>query len=73
MTANNPVTGDVSVTIRIYDALTGGTALWTETQEVTVTRGIFSMLLGSTTALDDLAFDVPYWYSVEVESDGPRR
>ena len=67
---DNPVTGDVSVTLRIYDAATGGTALWTEAQTVTVTRGIFSILLGSTTALDDLAFDVPYWYSVEVEADG---
>ncbi|MFC1621577.1 hypothetical protein ACFL2G_04675, partial [Candidatus Omnitrophota bacterium] len=67
---DNPVTGDVSITIKIYDALTGGTALWTETQTVTVGRGVFSMLLGNATALDDLDFNDPYWYSVEVESDG---
>lgn len=67
---DNPVTGDVSVTLRIYDAETGGTALWEETQTVTVARGIFSILLGSAQSLSDLDFDSPYWYSVEVESDG---
>jgi len=67
---DNPVSGDLSITLRIYDAETGGTALWTEAQTVTVTRGIFSMLLGATTALDELDFNDPYWYSVEVESDG---
>ena len=67
---DNPVTGDVGITLRIYDAETGGTALWTETQTATVTRGIFSILLGNTTALDDLDFNSAYWYSVEVESDG---
>src|SRR3989338_8833687 len=64
-----PVTGDVSITVRIYDAETGGTALWTETQTVTVTRGIFSILLGNTTALTGLDFNSAYWYSVEVASD----
>ncbi|MFC1667253.1 hypothetical protein ACFL0P_05270, partial [Candidatus Omnitrophota bacterium] len=67
---DNPVTADVSVTIRIYDAETGGNLLWTEVQAVTVTRGIFSMLLGKTEDLDSLAFNEAYWYSVEVESDG---
>ncbi|MDO8602370.1 MAG: hypothetical protein Q7O04_00775, partial [Candidatus Omnitrophota bacterium] len=67
---DDPVTGDVNVTIRIYDAESGGTALWEEIQAVTVTRGIFSMLLGNSTALSSLDFNDPYWYSVEVESDG---
>ncbi|MBU1061705.1 MAG: hypothetical protein KJ952_03165, partial [Candidatus Omnitrophica bacterium] len=67
---DNPVTGDVSITVRIYDAGTGGTALWTEAQTVTVTRGIFNILLGNTEALSGLDFNEAYWYSVEVESDG---
>ncbi|NQV03917.1 MAG: hypothetical protein HQ532_00300, partial [Candidatus Omnitrophica bacterium] len=65
---DNPVTGDVSVTVRLYDAESEGTALWTEVQSATVTRGIFSILLGNITALDDLDFNSAYWYSVEVES-----
>ena len=67
---DDPVTGDVSITIRIYNAATGGTALWTETQTVTVTKGIFSILLGNSTALTSLNFNSAYWYSVEVASDG---
>ncbi|MFA5389192.1 MAG: DUF2793 domain-containing protein [Candidatus Omnitrophota bacterium] len=67
---DDPVTGDVSITVRIYDVETGGTALWTETHVTTVTKGVFSILLGNTEVLDNLDFNVPYWYSVEVESDG---
>jgi|GEM_PF-6579608 len=67
---DNPVTGEVNITVRIYNTQTGGTALWEETQKVTVTRGIFSLLLGSVKPLDDLDFNETYWYSVEVESDG---
>ncbi|MBU1888400.1 MAG: hypothetical protein KKB46_04310, partial [Candidatus Omnitrophica bacterium] len=67
---DTPVTGDVSITIRIYDAESGGAALWTETQTVTVTKGVFNMLLGESEALDSLDFNDPYWYSVEVEDDG---
>jgi hypothetical protein len=67
---DDPVTDDVDVTVRIYDTETGGTALWTETQTVTVTRGVFSILLGNTIALSGLDFNSAYWYSVEIESDG---
>ena len=67
---DDPVTGDVSITIRIYDAESGGAVLWTEAQKATVTRGIFSILLGNSEVLDSLDFNAPYWYSVEVESDG---
>jgi cytoskeletal protein CcmA (bactofilin family) len=67
---DNPITDEVDITVRIYNAVSGGTALWTETQTVTVTKGIFNMLLGSTTALTSLDFNSAYWYSVEVESDG---
>jgi len=67
---DNPVTGSVNLTVRIYDAVTGGTLLWKEVQKTTVTRGVFSILLGNTEVLDKLDFNDPYWYSVEVESDG---
>jgi len=63
---DDPVNDSVNITIKIYDVESGGTALWSETQSVNVTRGIFSMLLGSTTSLDTLNFDKSYWYSVEV-------
>ncbi len=50
-----PVDGSVDITFTIYDAASGGNALWTETWEgdnsVTVRRGIFSIELGSITPL----------------------
>ncbi|NOZ60964.1 MAG: hypothetical protein GXO74_04730, partial [Calditrichaeota bacterium] len=47
--------GSYSMTFSIYAAETGGSALWTETQNVTVQNGIFNVLLGSVT---DIPFDL---------------
>jgi hypothetical protein len=67
--AGSPVSdGDYSITFRIYNTDTGGTALWTETQTVTVTDGIFNVILGSTVPVT-LLFDVPYWLGVSVGAD----
>jgi hypothetical protein len=44
----SPITGTVSIVFSIYTVPSGGTALWTETQSsVTVTNGLFNVLLGS--------------------------
>ncbi len=61
--------GDYSVVFRVHGQETGGTALWEETQTVTVADGLCSVLLGGTTTLD-LPFDAQYWLAIEVESDG---
>lgn len=67
--ANSYLTGTYSVTFRIYEAATGGTAVWTETQSsVSATSGRFSVQLGSTTALN-LDFAKDYWLSVQVGTD----
>jgi hypothetical protein len=55
--SGNPVNGDVSITFTIYNASTGGDVLWTETQTVTVTDGMFNVLLGSQTSLLANTFD----------------
>jgi len=55
----------VSIKFSIYDAATGGTALWAETQDVTVTAGIFSVELGASVPLN-LAFDIPYYLGIKV-------
>jgi hypothetical protein len=39
--------GTYPIAFTIYDQATGGTVLWTETQNVTVTNGLFSVLLGA--------------------------
>lgn len=69
-TAGAPLNGAYNITFRLYDADTGGTLLWSETQStVPVNNGIFTTLLGNVTALD-LPFDQPYWLSMEVNNDG---
>ncbi len=44
--------GPVNITFAIYNVPSGGTALWTETQTVTLTDGLFTVLLGSVTPID---------------------
>ena len=63
------LTGTYSMTFRIYNASTGGTALWTETQStVSVSSGSCSVQLGSVQALT-LPFTEGYWLSVQVGAD----
>ena len=63
-----PTVGSVTVTFRLYDALTAGTKLWEETQSVSADQGLFSALLGSITPLT-IAFDQPYWVELQVNSE----
>ena len=39
--------GSYSVVFTIYDAAVAGTSIWTETQNVNTTDGLFAVLLGS--------------------------
>jgi hypothetical protein len=44
----NPLNGDVAITFRIWDADVNGTELWSEAHAaVTVTEGVFNVVLGS--------------------------
>ncbi|MFZ4560029.1 MAG: hypothetical protein ACOYOD_07495, partial [Saprospiraceae bacterium] len=53
--------GTYSLTFKLYTVESGGTAVWTETQnEVRVVGGVYSALLGSTEPLN-AAFNVPYY------------
>jgi len=62
--------GSYSMTFRIYDAASGGTALWTEIKDVTVSNGLFSTYLGDTTALDPAIFNgSERWLGVKVGTD----
>jgi hypothetical protein len=73
-TTGNPVDsspGTISITFTIYDALTGGTLQWTETQNVEVNQGVYNVVFGadSLNALN-LSFDTQYWLGTEVGTDG---
>jgi hypothetical protein len=60
--------GTYSLEFRLYDVVTGGTALWSEVQSVLVEGGIFNVTLGSVVALT-LPFDDSYWLAISVEGD----
>jgi len=64
------VAGDglYSMTFTLYDVPGGGTALWSETQSVTVAKGIFDVVLGSVTPID-LDFADGYWLGIAVEGE----
>ncbi|MBN1163063.1 MAG: hypothetical protein JXB45_00655 [Candidatus Krumholzibacteriota bacterium] len=59
--------GEYQITFRLYQAVTGGSPLWSEIQTVTVSHGIFNALLGSVTALD-IGFAEPYYLGIAVEN-----
>jgi hypothetical protein len=63
--------GDVSVTLTIYDALTGGTALWTQTKTVTVKKSLFATTLGEAVKPfpATMVFDKPYFVGVKVGNE----
>lgn len=60
--------GTYNMTFKLYTAQTGGTALWTETQnDVEVSSGIYSTVLGNTTPLT-AAFNQIYFLGVTIGS-----
>jgi N-acetylneuraminic acid mutarotase len=56
-----------TLTFRIYNSATGGTALWYESHSVSLDIRRFSVVLGSSSALN-LEFDAQYWVGVTVGS-----
>jgi hypothetical protein len=57
--------GNYEISFKLYDAVSGGAALWTETQTLAVADGIFNAILGSAIALNQ-PFDRQYWLGVTI-------
>lgn len=53
----SPANGALSVHIALFDAATGGTMVWEETQSLTADAGLVYATLGSTTALTPTVLD----------------
>lgn len=51
-----PEAGVASMVFTLFDAATGGNALWTETQSVALTEGYYATVLGDTIDLPDSVF-----------------
>jgi len=69
--AGTPLNGSYSIRFSIWSALTGGVELWNETQAtVTVASGLFSVNLGSVTAIPTSVFSGSDLYlEIKVGSD----
>ncbi len=66
----NPVTAPVQFTFTVYDQATLGTALWTESQMITLDNGYFSARLGDKTALPANLFDGTVRYlGIKISTD----
>ena len=67
-----PVTdGSYAMRFRIFDASSGGTLKWdSNDRSVTVSGGVFSMVLGETPQpIVNLPFDEDYWLEVTIDGD----
>jgi hypothetical protein len=62
--------GDYSITFTIYYGPSGPGAIWSETQVLTVSDGVFNAILGAVTPLN-LPFSNTYWLSISVEGEPP--
>lgn len=63
-----PVTdGQYSVAFRLYESTSGGSAVWSENQTVTVARGLFKANLGIVTPFS-LKFDKPYYLGITINN-----
>jgi hypothetical protein len=66
--------GDYNMEFILYDAISGGTTLWTETRtganKVTVTNGLFSVMLGSVTSLASVDFNQTVYLGVNIGGTG---
>jgi hypothetical protein len=59
--------GKYSLTFRIYTAATGGSPVWSETQDnIKVVGGVYSAILGEVNPLN-AAFNVPYYVGLSVD------
>jgi len=62
--------GTYTIQFSIYDVTSGGTALWSETQSVLITDGVYNVTLGSVTPIPTDILDYPALYlGMKVEDD----
>lgn len=60
--------GNHSLTIRLYEAASGGTAVYEESQSTAIVKGLFNLIIGSVTPIPtSLPFDRAYYLGVSVD------
>ena len=68
-----PLSGTYSFAFTLFGVAEGGTALgspsWSETQTITVSKGLFSTRIGKTAFPPELKFDMPYYVEIAVNDE----
>lgn len=67
---NQPVTGERTMTFRLYDAADGGAQIWAEAHDVAVIDGRFATELGAASALPEVDSDSRLYLGVQI-GDAP--
>jgi hypothetical protein len=70
--SGNPLNGDYQIAFAIYNVLSGGEALWSEVQTVSLERGIYNTKVPHNPLTNPLPaglYDGQSWLGVTVESD----
>lgn len=67
--SGNPITATKTIDFKLYDVATGGTALWAETQTVTVSSGRFGVVLGIVTPFDKSILTGNTWIGITVQGE----
>jgi hypothetical protein len=61
----NPVPdGSYAMSFALYDVPSGGEPYWMEENSVSVSGGIFNVILGKLSSMSDVSFDTPYWLGI---------
>ena len=65
--------GAYRLVIRLYDSPTVGTLVFSETQDIVVTKGLFTTLIGSvdTAGIAAVNFNKPLWLETAIEGSAP--
>jgi len=61
------IQGGYNIEFKLYTVETGGSSVWNETQNLTVTNGVYSALLGSINSLVGLNYDIGYWLGIAID------
>lgn len=63
--------GNYGLVLRLYDAESGGNLIFEETQQVTVVKGLFNVLIGSTTPLAGVNFNQQLYLETALTGQAP--
>ncbi len=61
--------GEYDIEFNLYTVASGGVAIWTETQTVHATSGLFSVMLGDISSLSGVDFNQTLYLGVTIEAD----